>query len=76
MAWELEQGNGINAGMVVASPTTEKEIDKQVEKLVKEAYDRSTASAARKKSQDLLSKMHASEGSSLEAGLRPVLAGR
>merc|ERR1719183_516580 len=40
VAWELEQGNGINAGMVVASPTTEKEIDKQVEKLVKEAYDR------------------------------------
>jgi cell division protease FtsH len=40
VAWELEQGNGINAGMVVASPTTEKEIDKQVENLVKEAYDR------------------------------------
>merc|ERR1719321_1926743 len=40
VAWETEQGNGINAGMVVASPTTEKEIDGQVELLVTEAYDR------------------------------------
>ena len=76
VAWETEQGNGMNAGIVVASPTTEKEIDGQVELLVTEAYDRSTASAARKQSQYLLPKMHASEGSSLEEGLRPVLAGR
>merc|ERR1719321_1785281 len=40
VAWETEQGNGINAGIVVASPTTEAEIDAQVEKLVNEAYDR------------------------------------
>jgi len=40
VAWETEQGNGMNAGIMVASPTTEAEIDVQVEKLVNEAYDR------------------------------------
>jgi len=40
VAWETEQGNGMNAGIVVASPSTEKEIDGQVELLVTEAYDR------------------------------------
>merc|ERR1712182_10734 len=40
VAWETEQGNGMNAGIVMASPSTEKEIDGQVELLVTEAYDR------------------------------------
>jgi cell division protease FtsH len=40
VAWETEQGNGMNAGIMVASPATEIEIDAQVNKLVDEAYER------------------------------------